>query len=335
MTHHTGGDELKNKMLKTLLGTALLALAGAANASAYPEAPITMIVPFAAGGPTDVIARVIGKGLQDQLGQSVVVENKSGAGGRLGVSQLKTAKPDGYTVGVATASTQGVAPNIYSKLNYDPLTDYRAVGQIVVAPGVLVANKEAVPDCKMQTFLDLLKASPGSRSFGSAGIGALSHMSGEQFLAVTRTEMLHVPYKGLGPAMSDLYGGRIDALFDNVSSAMSHIQGGKVCALAVQSEKRLAALPDVPTYAELGLAELNTPTWYGVLVPAGTPDDVVKKLNTALNAALGTPAIKESFDRLGVQPAPVSPEEFARVQEREVALWRDIVAKANLKKLDN
>lgn len=328
---------MKNKMLKSMLGATLMAFAAAASASTdtYPTAPITMIVPFAAGGPTDVIARVIAKGLQDQLGQSVVVENKGGAGGRLGVTLLKSAKPDGYTIGVATASTQGVAPNIYSKLNYDPLADYRAVGQIVVAPGVLVANKEAVPDCKMQSFLDLLKSAPGARSFGSAGIGALSHMSGEQFLAVTGTEMLHVPYKGLGPAMSDLYGGRIDALFDNVSSAMSHIQAGKVCALAVQSEKRLAALPDVPTYAELGLAELNTPTWYGLLAPSAAPEAVVTKLNTALNAALNTPEVKEMFDRMGVQPAPVTPAEFTRVQEREVAMWRDIVAKAKLKKLDD
>lgn len=329
---------MKNRMLKSVLGAIVMAFAAAGSASAadaYPQSPVTMIVPFAAGGPTDVIARVIAKGLQDQLGQSVVVENKAGAGGRLGVTLLKTAKPDGYTVGVATASTQGVAPNIYSRLNYDPVADYRPVGQIVVAPGVLVTSKEAVPDCRMQTFLDLLKSNPGARSFGSAGIGALSHMSGEQFLAVTGTQMLHVPYKGLGPAMSDLYGGRIDALFDNVSSAMSHIQSGKVCALAVQSEKRLASLPDVPTYAELGLSDLNTPTWYGLLAPRGTPDAVVTRLNAALNAALNSAEVKQAFERLGVQPAPVSPEEFGRVQEREVAMWRDIVAKAKLKKLDD
>ncbi|EKZ99396.1 tripartite tricarboxylate transporter substrate binding protein [Cupriavidus metallidurans] len=321
--------------IKHALIVIALAAAGAVGAENYPSAPITLIVPFAAGGPTDVIARVIAKGMQDQLRQSVVIDNKSGAGGRTGIGMLKRARPDGYTIGMATASTQGVAPNVYAKLEYDPLKDFKSVGQIVIAPGVLVASKGLVPDCKMSTFLSLLRTSPRKYTYGSAGQGSLSHLSGERFLAVTGLHMLHVPYRGLGPAMNDLYGGQIAAVFDNVSTAMPHIQSGKLCALAVQAKQRLSPLPDVPTYGELGLADLNTPTWYGILTPRNTPDPIVFKLNAALNAALKTNEIKDAFDRLGVLPSATSPAEFNDIQKREFDMWRDIVTKTNMKKLDD
>jgi len=326
--------------MKTGKIAALLALAASVvvaagvSAQGYPDRPITLIVPFAAGGPTDVIARVIAKGMQEQLQTSIVVENRSGAAGRLGVELLKKAKPDGYTIGMATASTQGVAPNLYTKLEYDPLQDFKAVGQVVTAPGVLITNKNALPDCTMASFLNLLRAAPGRYAFGSSGQGGLSHMSGEQFLVVTGLQMLHVPYRGLGPAMNDLYSGQITVLFDNVSTAIPHIQSGRICALAVQANQRLASLPDIPTYAELGLAQLNDPTWYGILAPRETPDSIVAALNRALNAALQTDDIRAAFERLGVTPSPVASDAFTRVQEREVAKWRDIVAKAGMKKLD-
>jgi len=326
------------KTVKTVIRLALAALATmAASVSAqerYPDRPVTLIVPFAAGGPTDVIARVIAKGMQEQLQTAIVVENRSGAAGRLGVELLKKAKPDGYTIGMATASTQGVAPNLYRKLEYDPLQDFKAVGQVVTAPGVLIVNKNALPDCAMASFLDLLRAAPGRYAFGSSGQGGLSHMSGEQFLVVTGLSMLHVPYRGLGPAMNDLYSGQITALFDNVSTATPHIQSGRLCALAVQANQRLASLPDIPTYAELGLAQLNDPTWYGILAPRDTPEHIVVTLNRALNAALQTDDIRATFERLGVTPSPVTPAAFMQVQAREVAKWRDVVAKAGMKKLD-
>jgi len=326
--------------MKTGKIAALLALAASmvvatgVSAQDYPDKPITLIVPFAAGGPTDVIARVIAKGMQEQLQTSIVVENRSGAAGRLGVELLKKAKPDGYTIGMATASTQGVAPNLYTKLEYDPLQDFKAVGQVVTAPGVLITNKNALPDCTMASFLTLLRVDPGRYAFGSSGQGGLSHMSGEQFLVATGLQMLHVPYRGLGPAMNDLYSGQITALFDNVSTAIPHIQSGRICALAVQARERLVSLPDVPTYAELGLAQLNDPTWYGILAPRDTPESIVVALNRALNAALQTDDIRATFERLGVTPSPVASDAFTRVQEREVAKWRDIVAKAGMKKLD-
>jgi len=326
---------MKTERIAALLTLAAsVAVAAGVSAQGYPDRPITLIVPFAAGGPTDVIARVIAKGMQEQLQASIVVENRSGAAGRLGVELLKKAKPDGLTIGMATASTQGVAPNLYTKLEYDPLQDFKAVGQVVTAPGVLITNKNALPDCTMASFLNLLRAAPGRYAFGSSGQGGLSHMSGEQFLVVTGLQMLHVSYRGLGPAMNDLYSGQITALFDNVSTAIPHIQSGRICALAVQANQRLASLPDIPTYAELGLAQLNDPTWYGILAPRETPDSIVVALNRALNAALQTDDIRATFERLGVTPSPVASDAFTRVQEREVAKWRDIVAKAGMKKLD-
>ncbi len=306
-----------------LLATSLC-IASMAHA-AYPDRAITVLVPFAAGGPTDIIARVAAKGLGQHLQQSIVVENKPGAGGMIGIELLKRARPDGYTIGVATASTQGVAPNIYDSLNYDPLKDFNSIGAIVAAPGVMISNREKHPDCRLDTLVKTLQKQPGELTFGSAGVGSLSHMTGEQFQAVTQTSMLHIPYQGLAPAMNDLYGGQLDAIFDNVSTSLPHIQSGRVCALAVQSEQRLSSLPDVPTYAELGLDAMNTPTWYGLLAPANTPDELIRSLNAALQAALNDSETKDALEKLGVQVQLGSPEDFEQTQKREIQMWKDIV----------
>lgn len=324
------------KGLTIAVSGAVLALsAQASSAQSFPEHPVTLSVPFATGGPTDTLARVIARGLERHLGQPVIVDNKPGAGGRLGVESLKRAKADGYTVGVATASTQGVAPNLYNELTYDPTEDFRGVGQIVVAPGVMIANKDSVPNCDMKQFIERLKNAPGEFTFGSSGIGGLAHVTGEQFLAVTGTDMLHVPYKGLGPAMQGLYGGQVDVVFDNVSSSSQHIKSGRVCALAVQSDERLTSLPDVPTYKEFGLEAMNTPTWYGLIVPAATPGDVVAALNKALNKALADEDIAANFESMGVKPSPTSPEEFDEVQANEIRHWAEIFKISNFEKLDS
>ncbi len=325
-------------LLKTLTlaisGVSLAIGASAATAQTFPERPITLSVPFATGGPTDILARVVARGLERHLGQPIVVDNKPGAGGRLGVESLKRTKPDGYTVGVATASTQGVAPNLYNKLTYDPLKDFRGVGQLVVAPGVMIANKASVPNCDMKEFIEKLKKNPGKYTYGSSGIGGLAHVTGEQFLAVTGTQMLHVPYKGLGPAMQGLYGGQVDVVFDNVSTSSQHIKQGGVCALAVQSDERLASLPDIPTYKELELDAMNTPTWYGLIVPAATPDDVVATLNEAVNKALADEDIVANFESMGVKPSPMSPKEFDEVQANEINQWAEIFKISKFEKLD-
>lgn len=323
-----------SRFRRTLLAAAAgLAMVCQTAQAAYPDHPITMIVPFAAGGPTDVVGRIMAKFMGQELGQSVVVENRTGAGGMIGIETIRRAAPDGYTVGIAPASTHGVASNIYTRINYDPVGDFEAIGQLVKAPGVLIASPATVPDCKLPAFLAQLKAKPEGFRFGSAGVGSLSHMTGEQFLVVTGTTMLHVPYRGLAPAMTDLYGGQIDAIFDNVSSALPHIQGGKVCALAVQSDQRLPSLPDVPTYAELGLNDMNHPTWFGLIAPKGVPTDVVKTLNTALNKALALPEVREAYARLSVVPVPTTPAEFSQTIKNEITHWKEITDKSNFQKI--
>lgn len=314
-------------------GIAMVGLSSMAIAQEFPAKPVTAVVQMAPGGPTDLIVRLVQQKMGEYLGQTVVVENKAGAGGLIGLRYVLNAAPDGYTLGVASGTSHGVAVNIYENLPYDPLKDFRAIGSIVVAPGVLITSKKATPDCKFQTFLDKLKKSPGDMKYGSAGIGTLAHLTGAYFLAETGTDMMHVPYRGLGPAMIDLYGGTIDALFDNISSSRSHIESGKVCALAIQAPERLAGYPNIPTYAELGLAQLNKPTWYGFIARADTPDAVVQKLNTALNKSLESEEVRTAYGKLGVQPIPSTPDEFSKRMSDEIDFWRDVVQKIKFEKL--
>src|SRR5690625_3238475 len=329
MTRH-----IISKIAGVTAASLMMTAAHTATANDFPDRTITMIVPFAAGGPTDIIARLTAKGLQEKLGETVLVENKSGSGGRLGVNLLKNAKPDGYTIGVATASTQGVAPNLHSTLKNDPNESLLPIGRIVIAPGVLMASKDLGPDCKVDTFPSQLKETPNKHSFGSSGVGGLSHMSGAQFLAVTDTKMRHIPYRGLGPAMIDLQGGRVDAIFDNVSSAMGHIKDGELCPLAVQSDERLDAIPDVPTYDEVDLHDLNTPTWYGLLAPKGTPEDIITTLNESLNEILESEEYKKEYEKLGLQAIPTTPDEFMDIQKAEIELWKGVMEKTGMEKLD-
>jgi tripartite-type tricarboxylate transporter receptor subunit TctC len=203
----------------------------------------------------------------------------------------------------------------------------------VIAPGVLIASPKVAPDCKLSSFLDTLRKEPGQVKFGSAGTGTLSHLAGMRFQAATGTQMLHVPYKGLAPAINDLYSGQIDAVFDNVSSALPHIKSGKFCALAVQAPSRLATLPDVPTYQEAGLPELNNPTWYGIVAPANTPRPVVAAVNAALNAALAAPSVRTTFDHLGVSPAPSTPDGFAQQISHDIGIWRETTEKIGYQKV--
>jgi len=305
----------------------------AAYAADFPDHSIDVVVPMAAGGPTDLVARLVQKSMSKQLGASVVVENKAGAGGMIGVNQIKHATADGYTLGIASSTTHAVAINVYESLSYDPIKDFTPIGNIVVAPGVLIVSPKVAPGCKLAAFIDDLKKHPDEVKYGSSGIGTLSQMSGVRFMSATHTEMLHVPYKGLSAVMNDMYAGLIDAAFDNVGSALPHIQSGKVCALAVQAPHRLAVLPDVPTYAELGYPELNKPTWYGLVAPAGTPAPVVQKLNAALNHALADPEVVAAFQRLGLTPAPSTPTAFARQIKEEIAMWKQTTDQMHFQKI--
>lgn len=321
------------KMLLPLAIVVSAAFSGQAwAADTYPSRPVTAVVQMAPGGPTDLLVRAVQQKMGEALGQTLIVENKAGASGLIGLRYVLSAPPDGYTVGIASATSHGVASNIYENLSYSP-QDFKAVGGIVIAPGVLLSSKEATPDCKMETLIQKIRANPGKLKFGSAGIGTLAHISGEAFLAEVNGEMLHVPYRGLGPALIDLYGGSIDVVFDNISSAQTHIDSGKVCALAIQSPKRVAGHEKIPTYEELGYPQLNRPTWYGMIVRRDTPDAVVKRLNIALNEALASEQVSRNYAVMGVEPIPDTPEAFANRMDDESRYWQAVVEKIKFEKI--
>lgn len=321
---------MKAAMLGAVLG---MSMGVGAVAQDFPARPVTAVVPMAPGGPTDLLARVVQQKMGEALGQSLVVENKAGASGLIGLRAVLNAPPDGYTLGIALATSHGVAVNIYENLPYNPTKDFKAVGGLVVAPGVLISSKSVTPDCKFETLLAKIKAQPNKLKFGSAGIGTLSHITGEAFLDAVKGQMLHVPYRGLGPAMVDLYSGSVDVIFDNISSSRTHIESGKVCALAIQAPERLDGFKNIPTYAELGYPQMNRPTWYGMIVRHDTPDDVVNKLNKALNKALASDEVKRQYAAMGVFPIPETPAQFAARMEDEIRYWHGVVENIHFKKL--
>ncbi|MCA3238350.1 MAG: tripartite tricarboxylate transporter substrate binding protein BugE [Curvibacter sp.] len=268
-----------------------------------------LIVPFPPGGATDVTARVLTEPLARILGHAVIVENRAGAGGSIGMTEVARAAPDGHTLGVATLSTHGVNPAVYKKLPYDPVKDFAPVTEVVKAPGVLLINA-TLPVNDLAGFVAYLKANPGKVMYASPGNGTIGHMWGELFKSTTNTFMLHIPYRGAGPAMNDLLAGQVMASFDQVASALPHIQSGKLRALAVSWSKRLDVLPNTPTYAEAGLAGNNDPSWFGLVAPSGTPATVTGRLQVAVTKALAEPAVRERLAGLGLFPTGSSPAAF-------------------------
>jgi tripartite-type tricarboxylate transporter receptor subunit TctC len=299
--------------LKAVACAAALAAAGAVSAqSAYPSQPIKLVVPFAPGGSTDLAARMIAEFGSRELGQTIVVENKAGAGGSLGMEFVAKARADGYTLGMATVSTHGANPAVYgSKLKYDPVKDFAPVTNVATTPSVFAVHPKN-PARDMKQFLALAKANPEKYSFGSPGTGSLGHANIEHFMALAQIKLLHVPYKGSGQAMNDALAGQVDAITDNLPSALPHIKSGKLRALAVLSEKRSPALPDVPTYGELGFPQMGGGGWFGVVAPAGTPPEVVAKLNAAFHKAMKNPDFIQRMDAAGATLIPGTPEEFGQ-----------------------
>jgi tripartite-type tricarboxylate transporter receptor subunit TctC len=304
-----------------------------AHAQGYPNKPVRLIVPFAAGGTTDIVARVVADKLSTTLGQPVIVENRGGAGGAIGATEVARAAPDGYTLGVATVSTMAVNPAANSKLQYNNLTDFIPITNMAAVPNVLVVSGSfpnfAPKDVK--DMVAILKANPGKFSYGSSGTASIQHMIGELFQSATGTDLIHVPYKGAGPALIDLVGGTIPIMFDNLPSSMQHIRSGKLRALAVAAPKRVDVLPDVPTFAELGLNDVNDQAWYGVLAPAKTPPDVLKKIHDALIKALQMPEVKAKLAEQGATVVANSPTEFAAQIKVEFEKMKGIVAKKGIK----
>ena len=279
--------------------------------------PLRLIVPFPPGGATDITARVMTEPLSRILGQSVIVENRAGAGGSIGMSEVAKAAPDGFTLGVATLSTHGVNPSVYKKLPYDPIKDFVAITELVKAPGVLVINA-ALPVTSFPELIKYLKANPGKVTFASPGNGTIGHMWGELFKSTTNTFMVHIPYRGAGPALNDVVAGQVNMYFDQVASSLPFIQSGKLRAIAVSWGKRLDVLPNVPTYGELALFSNNDPSWFGLVAPAGTPTAAVKRIHDAVVVALKEPAVRDKLAGLGLFASGTTSEDFAVQIKKEI-----------------
>jgi tripartite-type tricarboxylate transporter receptor subunit TctC len=311
-----------------LLATLILGVASA-GAQQYPSRPITLIVPFAAGGSTDVIARVIAEAMSGPLGQNVVVDNRGGAGGSIGTAAVAKALPDGYTIGVGTASTLAINPAAYRNLPFDVPTDLKPIGLIAAVPNVITVHP-AVAAKSVNELVALAKAQSGKLSYGSAGNGSVSYLMGEQFRLATGTDIVHVPYRGVGPALNDAVGGQIQIMFDNLPTSLPLVQSGRLRALAVSAPKRLDVLPDVPTFAELKLDDLDWMAFFGLVAPAGTPEPVVARLHAALSAALAMPQVREKLTAQQAVIAPGSPADFGAMIGRELDRMKRAVAAAKI-----
>ncbi|MGY6271302.1 tripartite tricarboxylate transporter substrate binding protein [Achromobacter denitrificans] len=322
---------MRSTRLRMAAAWACLALPALAAAD-YPDRPIRLVVPYAVGGTTDIIARVVGNKLGERLGQSVIIENRPGAGGSIGSAYAAKQPADGYTLVMAVESSHAVNPNVYAKTAYDPVKDFAPVSNLADVPNVLVVNP-ALPAQDLVSFLRLLKAEPDKYAFGSSGNGGLSHMNGELFLKTTGTRMLHVPYKGLGPALNDLVAGQVQVVFDNIPSSYPLIQAQRIRPLAVAAKQRLKVLPDVPTYAEAGLPAMNNPSWFGLAAPAGTPAAVLEKLNAAVREALADPATADAIERQGAVPSPMSREAFGALIAQSYSHWKTVVADIKFEKM--
>jgi tripartite-type tricarboxylate transporter receptor subunit TctC len=313
-----------------LAATAALVMGAAHAQSAYPARPVKLIVPFAPGGSTDLAARLVAEYGSRELGQSIVVENKAGAGGSTGMEFVARAPADGYTLGMATVSTHGSNPAVYGrKLRYHPLKDFAPVTNVATTPSVFAVHP-GTPARTMKEFIALVQANPGKYSFASPGIGSLGHANIEHFMALAKLEMLHVPYKGAGQAMTDAMSGQVTAITDNLPSALPNIASGKLRALAVLSEQRSPSLPDVPTYGELGFPQMGSGGWFGVVAPAGTPPEVIARLNAAFHKAMKHPEFIKKMDESGATLIPGTPESFAQQIQQAMERYERVAKMARI-----
>ncbi len=314
---------------RSIAGLALAALAGAAASQDYPHKTIRMIVPFAAGGPTDVIARTIAQKLTESWGQPVVIDNRGGAGGNLGTDIAAKAAPDGYTV-VMVIVGHAINASLYSKLPYDPVKDFAPVSPTGAATIVLVAH----PSLQAKTVKELTalgKSKPGKINWGSPGTGTPHHLAGEMFKTLTGIDMVHIPYKGAAPAIVDVLGGQVSLAFVSLPAALPHIRAGKLTALGTSGPQRSAVAPDVPTIAEAGFPGYELENWYGLLAPAGTPRTVVTKLNGEIVKILQAPDVKERLNSQGFEIRTSTPEQFAAYLKSEIVKWAKIVKDSGAK----
>jgi tripartite-type tricarboxylate transporter receptor subunit TctC len=319
-------------LIKLMVSATFLGLTSTSAHAQWPEKNITWVVPFAAGGPMDTVSRPVAKKMADLLGVPIVIENKTGAGGITGMDAVARSKPDGYTIGIASIGTQAIAPNHSKAVRYDPFTSFTNIGLLGKYVNVLVVKGDST-FTNPKSILAAADGQEGMITFGSAGVGASNHLSGELFAAVGQRSMTHVPYRGSAPALTDLLAGNISFMFDTMNTTMARFENGTLKALAVTSPQRSPFLPDVPTMDEAGIVgygETGGEMWWGVVGPAGIEPDVLKRLNQALNDALNSEEIKEQFKRQYVEAWPSSPEQFSQVVRGSHERWGALIRKLNI-----
>ncbi|TAG02357.1 MAG: tripartite tricarboxylate transporter substrate binding protein BugE [Betaproteobacteria bacterium] len=312
------------RFIKTVTALAVSLAASMSFAQAYPNKPIKLVVPFAPGGSTDIVARIMASKLSPILGQPVIVENRAGAGGSIGAAEIAKAAPDGYTIGMGSVSTMGTNIVAYKNNKLDPMTQFTHITNIASVPGVIFVNKN-FPFKDYKSFVDELKKNPGKHSYASSGAGGVGHLAMELFLVEIGGDAQHIAYKGAGPAVTDVLAGNVPIMWDNLSSSLQNIKAGNFIPLGVAYPKRSPALPNVPTFAELGLPNYEADTWFGFVGPAGMPADIVKKIYEATLQTLKDPDTLKKLDDNGALPIGNSPAEFKAQIQREVTKWKRVV----------
>ncbi len=310
-------------------GWLVLGIAAAMPASAqpYPARPITFVVPYPPGGPLDAVARLLGQKMTERMGQPVIVENKPGAGGNIGADAVARAAPDGYTILMGAVATHVINPTLYKSIRYDPIRDFTPITLLAITPNVLVVNPK-LDVRNVAQLIAMAKKEPGKLAFASGSIGSAGHLAGELFKAMAGVDMVHVPYKGAAPATTDLIGGQVDLMFDNLASATPLIKAGKVRALAVTTLRRAASMPELPTISESGLTGFDINTWFGVLAPASLPKPILDRLHAELVAALAAPDVHRRIVDLGAEPVGNRPEEFLAFIQTEIPKYAKLIRAA-------